>query len=47
MYCCLYCMCVWCDGDGNAAVGSGRGVVSVSAYMAGTRGSGALLWSTV
>ena len=31
-----------CDGDGNAGVGSGGGVVEVSAYMGGTRGSGVL-----
>ena len=31
-----------CGGDGNAGVGSGRGVVAVSAYMGGTRGSGVL-----
>ena len=31
-----------CEGDGNAGVGSGRGVVAVSAYMGGTRGSGVL-----
>ena len=29
-----------CDGDGNACVGSGGGVVAVSAYMGGTSGSG-------
>ena len=28
------------EGDGNAGVGSGGGVVVVSAYMDGTRGSG-------
>ena len=28
-----------CEGDGNAGVGSGGVVVSVSAYMSGTRGS--------
>ena len=33
-------MCVCCEGDGNAGVGSGRGVVAVSACMSGTRGSG-------
>ena len=27
-----------CEGDGNAGVGSGGGVVVVSAYMTGTRG---------
>ena len=27
-----------CEGDGNAGVGSGGGVVAVSAYMGGTRG---------
>ena len=31
-----------CEGDGNTGVGSGGSVVTVSAYMAGTRGSGAL-----
>ena len=31
-----------CDGDGNAGVGSGGGVVAVSAYMGGTRVSGVL-----
>ena len=31
-----------CEGDGNAGVGSGGGVVAVSAYMGGTRGSGVL-----
>ena len=31
-----------CEGDGNAGVGSGGGVVVVSAYMGGTRGSGVL-----
>ena len=31
-----------CEGDGNALVWSGRGVVVVSAYMSGTRGSGVL-----
>ena len=31
-----------CEGDGNAGVGSGGGVVTVSAYMGGTRGSGVL-----
>ena len=30
------------EGDGNAGVGSGGGVVVVSAYMGGTRGSGVL-----
>ena len=30
-----------CEGDGNAGVGSGEGVVAVSAYM-DTRGSGVL-----
>ena len=33
---------IWCEGDGNAGVGSMRGVVLVSAYMGGTRGSGVL-----
>ena len=31
-----------CEGDGNTGVGSGGGVVVVSAYMSGTRGSGVL-----
>ena len=31
-----------CEGDGNAGVGSGGGVVAVSAHMGGTRGSGVL-----
>ena len=31
-----------CEGDGSAAVGFGGGVVAVSAYMGGTRGSGVL-----
>ena len=31
-----------CEGDGNASVVSGGGVVAVSAYMGGTRGSGVL-----
>ena len=31
-----------CEGDGNAGVGSGGGVVAVSAYMGGTRDSGVL-----
>ena len=31
-----------CEGNGNAGVGSGEGVVAVSAYMGGTRGSGVL-----
>ena len=31
-----------CNSDGNAGVGSGGGVVAVSAYMCGTRGSGVL-----
>ena len=35
-------MCVCCEGDGNGGVGSGGGVVAVSAYMGGTRGSGVL-----
>ena len=36
-------MRVWgCDGDGNAGVGSGGGVVVVSACMSGTRGSGVM-----
>ena len=38
-------MCVLreCEGDGNSGVGSGGGVVAVSAYMGGTRGSGVCL----
>ena len=43
MYCCLCCENVrvrwW---RGSAGVASGRGVVSMSAYMGGTRGSGVL-----
>ena len=31
-----------CGGDGSAGVGFGGGVVAVSAYMGGTRGSGVL-----
>ena len=31
-----------CEGDGNTGVGSGGGVVAVSAYMGGTRGAGVL-----
>ena len=31
-----------CEGDGNAGVGSGGGVVAMSAYMGGTRGSSVL-----
>ena len=31
-----------CEGDGDAGVGSGGGVVTVSACMCGTRGSGVL-----
>ena len=31
-----------CEGDGNTGVGSGGGVVAVSAYMGGTCGSGVL-----
>ena len=50
MHCCLCCMCVCCDnvrvrgcqGDGNAGVGSGGGVVAVSVCMGGTRGSDVL-----
>ena len=33
-----------CEGDCNASVGSGGGVVTVSACMGGTRGSG--VWSS-
>ena len=40
MHCCLCCMCVWCEGDDNAGVVSGGGLVAVNAYMGGTRGSG-------
>ena len=29
-----------CEGTGNAGVGYGGGVIAVSAYMGGTRGSG-------
>ena len=35
-------MCVFCKGDGNAGVGSWGGVVAVSAYIGGTRGSSIL-----
>ena len=36
-------MCaVECEGDGNAGVGSGGGVVAVSACMSGTRGPSVL-----
>ena len=35
-------MCVCCEGDGNAGVGSVGCVVAVGAYMGGTRGSGVL-----
>ena len=42
MYCCLCYMCVGYDGDGNAGVVSGGGVLSVSAYMSGTRESSVL-----
>ena len=31
-----------CEGDGNAGVGSGGGVFTVSVYMGGTRGLGVL-----
>ena len=31
-----------CEGDDNAGVGFGEGVVAVSTYMGGTRGSGVL-----
>ena len=40
-YVCVARMCV-CKGDGSAGVESGAGVVAVSAYMGGTRGSGVL-----
>ena len=33
---------MWCEGDGNAGVGSVGDVVAVSAYMDGTRCSGVL-----
>ena len=44
MYCYLCCMCfaarlLGCEGNGNAGMGSGGGVVAMSAYMGGTRGS--------
>ena len=32
-----------CEGDNNAGVGSGEGVVAVSAHMSDTRGSGVCL----
>ena len=35
-------MCVCCEGDGNAGVGSEGGVVAVSGCMVGIRGSGVL-----
>ena len=31
-----------CEGDDNAGMGSGGGVVAVSPYMGGTHGSGVL-----
>ena len=31
-----------CEGDGSAGVGFGEGVVAVSTYMGGTRGSSVL-----
>ena len=34
-----------CEGDGNAGVGCGGGVVAVSAYMGGTRDPG--VWASV
>ena len=40
-------MCVCCEGDGTAGVGSGGGVVAVSACMSGTRGSGDVLEMSV
>ena len=43
MYCCVFAaILLRCEGDGNAGVGSGRGVVAVSAHMCGTRDSGVL-----
>ena len=39
---CICCESVGCEGDGNAGVGSGGGVVVVSACMSGTRGSGVM-----
>ena len=36
-----------CEGDGNAGVGSGEGVVVVSVYMGGTHGSGDVLEMSV
>ena len=36
------CRLLGCEGDGNAGVGSGGGVVAVSAYMGDTCGSGVL-----
>ena len=35
-------MCVCCECDGDAGVGSGGGVVAVNAYMGVTRGSSVL-----
>ena len=39
---CVCCQTVSCQGDGSAGVVFGGGVVAVSAYMSGTRGSGVL-----
>ena len=38
----LVCLLRGCEGDGNAGVGFGGGVVAVSAYIGGIRGSGVL-----
>ena len=35
----LWCMCVYCEGDGNGGVGSEGGVVAVSAYIGVARSS--------
>ena len=39
---CVCCESVRVEGDGNVGVGSGGGVVAVSACMCGTRGSSVL-----
>ena len=40
MHVLLYVCVLWeCEGDGNSGVGSGGGVVAVSVYMGGIRGS--------
>ena len=42
LHVCFAARLLGCEGDGNAGVGSGGGVVAVSAYMAFTCGSGVL-----